>query len=41
VERIAAALGHDVDDAAGGASILGIVVAKDKLEFLNAFLRDG
>src|SRR5262249_37732533 len=41
VEIVGAGFGDDVDDAAGSAAVLRVVVAKDELEFLAAFLRDG
>src|SRR5262249_40448965 len=36
----AAGFGDNVDDAAGGAAVLRVVVAEDELKFLHAFLRD-
>ena len=41
VKLVAAVLGDDVDYPAGGAAVLGVVVAEDELEFLDALLRDG
>src|SRR5262249_34279623 len=41
VEIVAAAFRDDVDDAAGGTAIFGIVVADDDLEFLDGLLRNG
>src|SRR5205814_3410710 len=38
VKLVAAALGDDVDHAAGGPAVFRVVVAQNELEFLHAFL---
>ena len=41
VEIVAAALGHDVDNTAGRAAELGVIVADNQLKLLHIFLRHG
>ncbi len=40
VKVITAAFAHDVDDAAAGAAVFGVVVAQNELKFLDALLRE-
>src|SRR5262249_46858493 len=41
VQFVAATLGDDIDDAAGGPAVLRVVIAHHHLEFLHCFLRNG
>jgi len=41
VKFVGAALAYDVDDAAAGAAVLGVVVAQNELKLLYALLREG
>ncbi len=38
VDIVATALGDDIDNAAGGAAVFGVVIAEDQLKFLHRFL---